>query len=160
MSSCAFFYIKEAGLFGKAVSLSLSCPLWTIRLQKVDSTHVSLHSIIQISVSVLSAAPFGAFGPDIFASSPGPAPLGLTGTLEAIAYGSGPALAPSPGLASWISGAQQIGPNLYYVAATQNRGFYSVSHCMFATSKELFAVCRAFEQWSMCRNLLSDDYIH
>ena len=48
-------------------------------------------------------------------------------TLEAIAYGSGPALAPSPGLPSWLAGAEQIGPNLYFVASTQNRGFYSVS---------------------------------
>lgn len=75
------------------------------------------------------AAPSGAFGPDPFGGSPGLAPGPLTGTLEYITFGSGPALAPSPGLASWLSGAQQIGPDLYYVSGSQNRGFYTVNLC-------------------------------
>lgn len=41
---------------------------------------------------------------------------------------SGPALAPAPGVPSWLVGAQQIAPNLFYVSSGTNNGFYKVHH--------------------------------
>ena len=80
--------------------------------------------------SVLAAAPGGIFGPQasFLASSPvGYAPSALAPDLEYnLQYYSGPALAPAQGLPSWLTNAEQIGTNLYYVGTEENRGFYTV----------------------------------
>ena len=43
-------------------------------------------------------------------------------------FHGGPSLAPAPGVPEWLVGAEQVGPNLYYVSVGQNNAsFYTVS---------------------------------